>query len=506
MLRAPSTDPAFRSDDGPPGADPVRRDDLPHGPDRVDSAAPGSDCRTGSSEAEAEARRLEALHAYGILDSAPDARFQRLVQLAMQRIDIPMAAISLIDQDRQWFLARGGLSASQTPREQAFCAHTMRGDEVMVVQDATADARFAANPLVTGDPGIRFYAGAPLKAANGHALGAFCVIDQVARELSPDDLELLRTLAAVVVDMLELRRERAERERQAVALEQALADAREARARAEAAARTRTEFLAHLSHELRTPLNGVLGAAQLLARTPLQANQQRIVEVVAASGDALHYVIDQVLDWSRLEHGGIEVERIAFDAVELAGRCVAMLAAIAARKGVPVRLCAPAAPALPLQGDAARVRQVMLNLLNNAIKFTQAGGTVSLDVRERRARDGRRRVRMTVADTGIGLSREGRERLFGDFAQADPSISRRFGGTGLGLAISRRLAQAMGGVIGVSSRPGRGARFWLELRFEDEPQAVERAWCLRRPAGEVVGEAVDEAKSDGAGPSLRHIA
>lgn len=453
-------------------------------------------------DTQAEARRLEALHAYGILDSAPDARFQRLVQLAMQRIDVPIAAISLVDQDRQWFLAREGLSASQTPREQAFCAHTIRGDDVLVVRDAVADTRFAANPLVTGEPGIRFYAGAPLRAADGHALGAFCVIDRIARDLSADDLELLRTMAAVVVDMLELRRERAERERQATALAQALDDARQARARAEAAARTRTAFLAHLSHELRTPLNGVLGAAQLLSRTSLDARQERIVEVLATSSEALTYVIDQVLDWSRLEHGGIEVERIAFDAVELANRCVAMLAPVAARKGVAVRLRAPAAPALPLQGDAARVRQVLLNLLNNAVKFTEGGGTVSLDVRERRPRDGRRRVRMTVTDTGIGLSREGRERLFSDFAQADPSIARRFGGTGLGLAISRRLVQAMGGAIGVSSRPGRGARFWLELRFEDDARSVERAWGMRRP----VGEANAEMEGDGAGPSLEQVA
>ncbi len=155
-----------------------------------------------------EAERLDALGRYAILDTPPERDFDELVSLASQICRTPIAAISLIDADRQWFKAKVGLTATQTPRAIAFCAHAIVQPDLFVVRDAMADPRFSGNPLVTADPYIRFYAGMPLIASNGHALGTLCVIDRVPRELTQEQAEALRALSRQVVSQLELRRTR----------------------------------------------------------------------------------------------------------------------------------------------------------------------------------------------------------------------------------------------------------------------------------------------------------
>ncbi len=152
-----------------------------------------------------ETQRLAALHRYRLLDSSSEPSFDELVELAAQLCEAPIALVSLVDEGRQWFKAKVGIDAAETPREVAFCAHAILGEEPFVVEDARADARFADNPLVTGEPGIRFYAGAPLRTADGHALGALCVIDRRPRTLSPLQRGALATLARQVVAHAELR-------------------------------------------------------------------------------------------------------------------------------------------------------------------------------------------------------------------------------------------------------------------------------------------------------------
>ncbi|MCK6544800.1 AAA family ATPase [Myxococcota bacterium] len=235
---------------------------------------------------------------------------------------------------------------------------------------------------------------------------------------------------------------------------------RDAMMQAEQASRAKSEFLASMSHEIRTPMNGVLGIAELLDGTPLSPEQRAYVSTIRESGNALLSIIGGILDFSKIEAGRIELESLPFDLAHEIDEVLRLLGPRAKMKGLELRGVLP--ERLPVIGDPVRLRQVVTNLVGNAVKFTSSG-SATVVIESAPAGPGARRVRVEVRDTGIGIAPGQQELLFRAFTQLDGSTTRRFGGTGLGLAISKRLVEAMGGRMGVISSLGVGATFWFEV-------------------------------------------
>jgi len=311
----------------------------------------------------------------------------------------------------------------------------------------------------------------PLVGRDGRSVGAVLTMrDDTARDAAERSLRdseaALRELNATLSDRVAARTR----------------DAEAARLEAERASAAKTEFLASMSHEIRTPLNAIIGFTDLMVGSGrLQPDLQRQAELVRTSGAALLTVVNDILDFSKVEAGAIELDRQDFAPYALIDSCLNIVRGSAEGKGLAIR--AEIDPAVPRHvfGDEARLRQVLLNLLNNAIKFTHRGG-VTLTVKHVGTGPTGERLHFGVVDTGIGIAKGKQDRLFKRFSQVEGSIERDFGGTGLGLAICKQLIDLMGGEIGLLSAEGAGATFWFSLMLP--PGAAGRPPTLARPAPE----------------------
>ncbi|MEA2404006.1 MAG: hypothetical protein QOE08_653 [Thermoleophilaceae bacterium] len=396
----------------------------------------------------AERERLAALHRYDILDTPPEPHYDDLVALAALACGTPVAMMNLIDEERQWSKAVTGVPEAAWPRDISFCSHTIAESDLMVVPDTLEDERFAENPLVHPTPYVRFYAGARIVTPDGHAVGTICVGGPEPRELSGDQAEALRGLARQAAALLELRLRFAREDEQQRRLDEL--------------EEIRDEFVTFVSHEMRTPLTSIRGYLECVMETPerLDSEQLHFLTTVARNSDRLNQLVDDLVEYMRMEGSGLVLQAERTDLTALAAEAVNAIDPSARRKRITLEL-APSAPHM-IDGDPARIGQVLDNLLENSVKYTPSGGRVDVALE----RDGKAVV-VRVADTGIGVPEHERDRLFERFFRSAVVLDHNIPGTGLGLAISRRIVEAHGGWIGAAPREGGGTEFSFALSARD---------------------------------------
>ncbi len=376
---------------------------------------------------ENESLRLAELRSFGILDTIAEEAYDAITYLASQICEAPIALISIVDEDRQWFKSRVGLDVVETDRDVAFCAHAIhQPSSLMIVPDAATDPRFSSNPLVTDDPSIRFYAGAPLVSPAGNALGTLCVIDREPRQLSEDQERALAALSVQVMALLELRR--------------TVRDLEQKRREVDSATQQRDTFMATVSHEIRGPLTAVVGYIELLRAGVPDEERGEVLTTIAREAADVEYLIEDLLVSARAEADSL---RVAAVPVSLDAQVAQVIEGLdpgdTAGIDVTVEECR-------VVGDPARVRQIIRNLVTNAVRY--GGPSIAVDVRG--AGD---LCHLTVADDGAGIAPADREHVFEPFKQADGG-RHVAASVGLGLPISRLLAERMGGS--------------LAYRFEDD--------------------------------------
>lgn len=389
-----------------------------------------------------DARRLDALRDYRVLDTPVEESFDNLAALAAKIFGTPIALVSLVDQDRQWFKARVGLDLRETPREYAFCDHAIRGEGVMVVPDATRDPRFAHHPLVTGDPNIRFYGGVPLRTPDGMGLGTLCVLDRVPRTLSPHELMMLEALGRQVEIELEIRRRLG-------LLEEALANQEQNQ-------KANQLVVSMLVHDLRSPLTSILMLATLLQ--PVDEASGKRIEMLLEETERVRRMLTDVLDLCLHEAGELRLRRVEFPLRPLAQKVVQRMSGQAMDRNQSIRLEFEDSP-LIVSADPQLLERVLDNLLGNAIHHGPVGEPITLAIRTQ----GEGTLRVEVRDLGDPIPAPLRECIFNPFERVPAPNAQAHLGYGLGLAFCRLAVEAHGGKIGVTPGGHGGNCFHFEI-------------------------------------------
>ena len=409
-----------------------------------------------------EKARIAKLREYNVLNNDDELAFSRLTEMVKLFFDVPIVTITFMDEETQYLKSPHGLDdICTTPREMAICNYTVLSNEVFIVPDLTLDERFKHNPLVTEHPFFRFYAGAPIILREEHQtyrLGSLCVIDtKPNHNFTDQQKQLLEQFGAMAGDALQLQKQQ-----------------RQAKKDSD----MKSEFLANMSHEIRTPMNGIMGMVDMLDETPLSREQQEYVENIKVSTEHLLVIINGILDLSKVEAGKMTIDSIPMDLSELCSEVINLFAAKSRQRGVTLDYHYTEELSSYVKGDPVRLKQILANLVNNAIKFTREGGRVSitvnhalyckwayctLDSNEHDLSQCEEMISISVSDTGVGIKPESLDAIFDAYSQADKSTHRLYGGTGLGLSVCKSLVELMGGDIRVKSKVSFGTTFEVLL-------------------------------------------
>lgn len=410
-----------------------------------------------------EQERQSALDLYSILDTSSEEAFDDLTQIASRVCRTPIALVSLVDKERQWFKSKVGIDATETPRRVAFCAHAiLEPTSVLVVPDPRDDIRFADNPLVTSEPKIRFYAGAPLVDPDGHALGTLCVIDRQPRQLDNDQIETLRALARQVIGQMELRKKYFELRELAAGLERSKNELERRNAEI-------NSFYHTLAHELKTPLTAVREFVSIVMDRiagPIGEEQHQYLATAKVCCDQIRTHIDDLLDMTRLETGKLALEPRRSSIARTISLVVASTLSTATEQQLSLseQMLSELPPVLI---DERRIAQVLANLIGNAIKFTPPGGHIVVSAQYV---PNENVVKVAVSDTGVGIEPQHRERIFDRLYQVKTDDATIKGGLGIGLSLCREIVRLHGGSIDVESEPGKGAKFIFSVPVVNEPK------------------------------------
>jgi CheY-like chemotaxis protein len=389
-----------------------------------------------------EAQRLNALDSYAVLDSAAEPVFDDLTALAAGIVGTPIALISLIDATRQWFKSAHGLGARETSRDVAFCAHAILQSAPLIVPDARVDERFADNPLVTGEPQIRFYAGTPLIDSHGHALGTLCVIDQEPRQITDQQTHDLQRLARQVVGQLELRRSRERLNRVNSA---------------------HKRLIAAFDDDVTLASRGIARSTELLLRSSLSDEQRALASAIQQCGDHLVSLIGGVLEYDRLESSEIRLVRRPLSVVAVASDAAAACAVDAHSRQLVVDLQYALCDRHLRLGDARRLGQAVGFVIASAVEHAGSGViTVNIEADPHSST-----VTYEVIDNGRSSARPLRYPHDAEAARAPG-----YRGAGLGLAIARRVVALMGGHTGVRRNNDGDIVFWLSVPLPKASAAV----------------------------------
>ncbi|WP_457857342.1 ATP-binding protein [Psychrobacter pulmonis] len=458
-----------------------------------------------------DAERISKLKKYQVLNNNEEPAFARLTELAKLFFNIPVVAITFMDEETQYLKSLHGLDGiCTTSRKVAICNYTVLSDEVLVLPDLTEDSRFSQNPLVTEAPYLRFYAGAPIimqEDGKTYRLGSLCLMDmQAHHDFTEKDADILAQFAAMAADALQLQ---------------------DQQRHAKHANEMKSEFLANMSHEIRTPMNGIIGMVEMLAETKLSAEQQEYVDNIKVSNEHLLAIINGILDLSKVESGKMTIDSIPMNISSLCNEVVSLFAVKARQRGLTLDYHYTEALSPYIKGDPVRIKQIMVNLVNNAIKFTREGGRVTIDVKHMENNpcedkygnhksicshelqveqashyntDDRGSVNhqdmtlcIEVTDTGVGIKPESLEAIFDAYDQANKSTHRLYGGTGLGLSVCKSLVELMGGYIEVDSAVGIGTTFTVLLPLPPIDEAHYESWQdsndfgMTEPSHELIG-------------------